>query len=118
MPGQYAFPREERLTRRADYLRAYRRGEKRVGRAFVVYGLRQPGQGRKFGFAVSRKTGNAVTRNRIKRYLREFYRTHRTQLPDDLVLVIVARPAAAALRFSECREALRRLLTEGGFWGA
>ena len=118
VPGLYAFPRDERLTRRQDYLRIYRHGQKRVGRAFIVYGLRQPEQGRKFGFAVSRKTGKAVTRNRIKRYLREFYRTHRAQLPEDLHLVVVARPAAAAMRFDECREALSRLLTEGGFWGA
>ena len=110
MPGLYRFPKRERLTRRAEYLRMYREGDKEVGRAFVCYVARREGQGRKLGCVVSRKVGGAVVRNRVKRYIREVYRTHRPHLMDDVHVVLVARNAAARMDFYQCEEAIRRLL--------
>ncbi len=116
--GAHAFPRDERLTRRAEFLRIYREGEKHVGRAFVLYALHCPGQGRKIGFTVSRKVGKAVTRNRVKRVMREVYRRHRPELAQGVHIVAVARPAAARLSYQEAWAALHSLLRQGGLIGA
>jgi ribonuclease P protein component len=113
VPGENRFPRSERLTRKRDFLRIYRTGTKLVGPAFVGYVTRQEGEGRKFGFAVSRKVGGAVVRNRIKRYLREIYRTQRPLLRDDVQMVLVARPACRAFGFHACRDAVCRLWEKG-----
>ncbi len=113
MPGLERFPRCERLTRKRDYEHVYRHGQKFVGRNFVCYVVRQTGQGRKFGLAVSRKVGRAVVRNRVKRYLREIYRTRRNTLKDGFFIVIVARPACARLDFHESANAIDRLFREG-----
>lgn len=114
MPGSQEFPRQERLTRRKEYLEVYREGVKRVGPAFICYAARRDGRGKKFGFAVSRKVGKAVTRNRVKRYLREIYRTHRDCLAEGVYLVVVARPEAASLDFAACRDTLRRTVGKMG----
>lgn len=114
MSGRYAFPQSERLRRRKDFERVYREGSKRVGQAFICYTVRHEGQGRRFGCAVSRRVGRAVTRNRVKRYLREIYRTHRPQIPADLHLVVVARPAAAEMNYDQCRDAVQALLRGAG----
>jgi ribonuclease P protein component len=114
VPGQHVFPRSERLTRRQEYLQVYQQGEKQVGPQFICYTLRQAGQGRKIGFAVSRKVGGAVTRNRMKRYLREIYRTARPEMADGMCAVIVARPASVELDYQQCEQAVRRLLRAGG----
>ncbi len=66
------------------------------------------------GLAVSRKVGKAVTRNRVKRYLREFYRTHRSYLVEPCQVVVVARPAAASINYAECVLAMKQLLQKGG----
>ncbi len=114
MPGQNKFPRRERLTKQSEYLDVYRNGEKQVGRAFICHAVRRHGQGRKLGIAVSRKVGKAVIRNRLKRYVREIYRTHRTLLAEDAHLVVVARPAAVTLDYAQCEDAIRTLLRKGG----
>ncbi|GMV99843.1 MAG: hypothetical protein AMXMBFR84_09820 [Candidatus Hydrogenedentota bacterium] len=113
MPGENAFPKAERLRRKTDFDRVYTDGRKCVGTCFICFATRQEGQGRKFGCTVSRKVGDAVTRNRVKRYLREVYRTHRARISDDVHLVFVARPAAAELDFHQCQQAIRRLLEKG-----
>ena len=86
-----------------------------MGRYFVCYMVQRNGQGCKLGLAVSRKVGNAVARNRVKRFLREYFRTHRAQfLVEDLQMVIVARPAAATASYAERKAALYTLFQRGG----
>jgi ribonuclease P protein component len=114
VPGSQCFPREERLTRRKEYLEVYREGMKRVGPAVICYAARREGRGKKIGFAVSRKVGKAVVRNRIKRYLREIYRTHRDFLAEGVHLVVVARPEAASLDFHRMRDAVCRAVSKMG----
>ena len=113
MPGQQRFPQRERLTRRSQFLHVYSTGEKYVGEAFIGYWVRQAGQGRKMGCAVSRKVGGAVVRNRVKRYIREVYRKHREQLPQDVHIVVVARPAAAGWTYAQWESAIRQFFRTG-----
>jgi len=115
--GQYRFPRAERLTRKSEYATVFKHGVKWVGRDFVCYMVRCEGQGSKLGLAVSRKVGNAVARNRVKRYLREFYRTHRAAFCIDAHLVVVARPSSGELGYEECAAAMAGLLRQGGMLG-
>ena len=75
--GKQGFPRQERIRQRVDYQRCFVVGKKKVGSNLILfYRLQGVGQTR-IGVTVSRKVGNAVRRNRIKRLLREFYRLHK-----------------------------------------
>ncbi|AAS95555.1 ribonuclease P protein component [Desulfovibrio desulfuricans] len=48
-------------------------------------------EGWRLGLAVTRKTGTAVQRNRVKRVLREFFRLHQHVLPDDADIIAVPK---------------------------
>jgi ribonuclease P protein component len=91
--GALSFPRARRLVRRADFLNCYNSGQRSFSRNFVFFALyvrAQPGQWR-LGLAVTRKSGNAVWRNRIKRVVREFFRLHQRDMPQGLDLVVVPK---------------------------
>lgn len=113
-PGRNQFPRAARLTRQSAFRHVFEHGKKVVGPHFVCYLVRCEGQGSKLGLAVSRKVGKAVVRNRVKRHLRECFRTHRRHFAAPVALVVVARPPSAELDYAGCAEALRALLRRGG----
>lgn len=114
VPGSCKFPRAERLTKSREYEYVLKQGERLVGRGFVCYVVRQDAQGCKLGLIVSRKVGKAVVRNRVKRYVREFYRTHRQGWAAGARVVVAARMYSARMSYAECAEAMEQLLRRGG----
>lgn len=70
-----------------------------ASRSFVLLLANQregdPGAPPRLGVTVSRRVGGAVVRNRVKRRLREWFRTHQALIPLGKDLVVIARPAAA-----------------------
>jgi ribonuclease P protein component len=109
--GKPLQPAPARLRKRAEFL-AVRRGEKRRGRFFLLEVLERGDQdAARVGFTVTKKVGNAVVRNRIRRRLKEAVRVHAVgdmQRGNDYV--IVGREDVLAGPFAEIKTELSRRL--------
>lgn len=99
-------PRALRIRKSRDFRRLERQALK--GSSPLVTALARPtGKGRgRVGFTVSKKVGDAVTRNRVKRLLREIVRQEKS-LFEGLELILIARPDAATAAIGPLREAVR-----------
>ena len=102
-----AFGRRYRLGSNRNYRFVYRRGKSTPSRNLVLIHLK--GRDLKIGFSVSGKVGNAVTRNRIRRWLREDVRRLRARMKSGRD-VFVARPAIAAAPHEAVTRELEKLL--------
>lgn len=123
------FPARLRIKQRREFLQVQQGGRKHHVRHFMVFvsprsvpkrGSEAAGVGAELGAApagsspaslptrlgitVTRKIGNAVERNRIKRLVREVFRLHRARLPEGLDLVWVAKQQAAQACFADVLE--------------
>ena len=85
---------QNNLKKNSDFRRIYAKGRSSVNSRLVVYCRRNREGVSRVGYTVSAKLGNAVTRNRIKRQLREIYRLNRHLIKPGNDIVVVARSRA------------------------
>jgi ribonuclease P protein component len=105
------FRKDERIRKRQDYLRIYEQGARRYSKRFTIITYRSVSGIRRLGTTVSKKAGNAVQRNRIKRLLREFFRLNKSRLPAAQDIVIIAKKGILPLTYNEvCAELESRLI--------
>jgi len=103
-----------RLTDSPEFERVYRQGTAYRGKLFSVHAFPNEHGIPRLGLSVSRKVGNAVTRNAVRRRLREVFHSCISKIPGSLDLVVSARPPAAQATFEELREEFSRSLDKVG----
>ena len=95
--GLQRLPKTARLRKRREFLQLAKTGSKNQSEHFVVISRSNSSGECRLGITVSGKVGNSVTRNRIKRHVREFFRRRRADWQPGADFVVIARKGAAAL---------------------
>jgi ribonuclease P protein component len=107
----FALHRSHRLRKNEEFQIVFQQGTSSANRQFVVYALRKEEQAVfRVGISVSKKIGNAVTRNRVKRYIREAILSLEQQIDDAYDLVVIARQGTEELSLDELRSSLLHVL--------
>lgn len=116
--------RSRRLSRSRDFDAVFRHGRSVASRYLVLYTFPRPAEEEggahepRLGLAVSRKVGTAVTRNRVKRRLREAFARLASAVEPGHDYVLVVRPglaeAAEAQGFAWLVERVAEVLRQAG----
>ncbi|RFU67254.1 ribonuclease P protein component [Peribacillus saganii] len=100
-----------RIKKNDEFQLVFQKGKSFANRQFVIYILDKPEQDHfRIGLSVSKKIGNAVMRNQIKRYIRQAF----LELMDDVKigrdLIIIARKPVAEMDFFQVKNSLIHVL--------
>jgi ribonuclease P protein component len=105
-------PPQRRVLRSGDFARIERQGVRASGPLLVLVARpRRDGKPGRIGFTISKKVGNAVVRNGVRRRLKELVRRRKHWL-DARDLVVIARPEAAGASCAALHTALQALVEQ------
>ena len=100
------------LRKSSQFAAVYGEGRSWANNLLVVKAIPNGLALSRYGFAISRRVGKAVTRNRIRRLLREILRAEPIETGWDVVIIV--RPATAAADYNSLSKASRGLLLRAG----
>lgn len=102
--------KQQRIKKNKEFQRIFKKGKSFANRQFIVYVLKNDQPEFRVGLSVSKKVGNAVTRNRIKRYIRQTFLERKDDVMQNADYVIIARQQAAEMDFHESKKSLEHVL--------
>lgn len=101
-----------RIKRNDEFQAVFKQGKSFANRQLVIYYLERKKQKHfRIGLSVGTKIGNAVTRNRIKRYLRESFHSLKDRIPPTFDIVIIARQPTKNMDYHAIKKSLLHLLS-------
>lgn len=109
-------PMGTRLRKSNEFAAVARSGSSWKTKILVLRALKKDRNSNRFGFSVSRKVGNAVQRNRLKRRLREIVK--RTPTSQGWDIVLSPRNGSAEVRFEELSSDIETLFMKSGVLGS
>jgi ribonuclease P protein component len=113
----FNLPKRRILRKNKEFQKVYRYGRSYANRYLVLYAFTANGPEGKVGFAAGKKLGNAVTRNRVKRLLRESYRLNQQLLGPKYDLLLVGRKAAVDVKYAVMEKAFLSLVRKARVLG-
>jgi ribonuclease P protein component len=95
---------QERIRKKKDFLILYKKGNRYKSKYFNLICLSNALGYSRVGVVASRKTGNAVIRNKVRRWMRELFRRNKTWLEFPVDLLIVATADMKQATWPELKE--------------
>ena len=99
-----------RVKREKDFKAIFKEGTSFANRKFVIYRLENKQKHFRVGLSVSKRLGNAVTRNQIKRRIRHIIQNVQGSLEENVDFVVIARKGVETLEYAEMEKNLLHVL--------
>lgn len=107
--------RKLRLRNREDFSRIYRGGKSFANGQFVVYWSKQHvAEPFRLGVSASKKIGNAVVRNRMRRMIKEIVRLQEKRIVPNTDFILIVRKPATAMKMKEMEKSVLHVLKKAG----
>lgn len=106
--------KEERVRKNSQFRYIYKRGKSYSNNILIMYIIKNNKRINRIGFSVSKKIGNSVVRNRVKRLIREGYRNNRYGFEKGYDIIFIARPGISKMTYHEIENSILLLIKKGG----
>lgn len=104
-----------RVKKETEFQKVFHQGKSTANRQFVVYVLNKEKQPHfRVGLSVGKKIGNAVTRNAVKRKIRQSLTELKNNIESEKDFIIIARKPAADMSTAEVKKSLTHVLKLAG----
>jgi ribonuclease P protein component len=110
--SNFCLPKKVRLRKRAQFLTLSKQGKKVHTACFLAIVGNGTALNNRIGITVSKKVGNAVERNRIKRIIREYFRHNKENISGPNDISIIAKKGLTTLPNRQIIEKLDKLFTK------
>jgi ribonuclease P protein component len=107
--GRFRFRKKERITHPQDFRRVMKFGRKFTSKNFILFMEKNENSFHRLGIVVKKEVGPATFRNRIRRYIREFFRLHKYEIKGSFNIILLVRKGCSVDRYREAEGDLRRL---------
>ena len=105
-----------RLTKNSEFQEVFQQGKSLAAPGLVLYLLRNNSGLSRTGYIASKKIGNAVTRNRAKRLLKEAFRLYDDDLLPGFDLIFIARLPFVKYDYFQAAAEMKHILQRGGLF--
>lgn len=103
--------KDYRIKSNKEFQKVFKNGESVANRQFIVYKLRNDEiQHFRIGLSVSKKIGNAVVRNQVKRYIRQAFTDLKADLNPKFDYIIIARKPTNDMDYFQVQKSLIHVL--------
>ena len=107
--ARFTLKRHEKIVKSTDFLAIYKKGAKKESPHFRIALMANGRAWCRLGITASKKTGNSVQRNHMKRCLREYFRLHKYVLPAATDIIFTVKSGADHLRYTDIAVELNSL---------
>lgn len=108
----HTFRKHEKIRKRKEFLKIYDEGVRDYSEHFTIIVNRNETGAKRLGITVSKKVGNAVNRNRIKRLIREFFRLNKSGFAHGRDTIVIVKRDIPKLTYHDVRIELARLIAK------
>jgi ribonuclease P protein component len=105
--GAFRFTKKERIHLPQDFKRVMKFGRRVTSKNFILFIQENKNAFHRLGIVVKKEVGPATFRNRIKRYIREFFRLHKHRINRSLDIVFFVKKGCLINCYKEVEEELR-----------
>ena len=102
------------LKKNYEFKMVFSKGKWIRGKYIIIYFLHNNSAPNRIGIAVSRKVGNSVIRNRLKRVIRECYRNYEKIIPFGYDLVILWKNSDNKITYNQLNEDMKKIFKKSG----
>ena len=107
---KFGFGRASRLRLSSEFKLVRESGKSWTGRYLILVALnRGAGLPSRVGMITTRRLGNAVVRNKVRRRMREIFRLNQHQIRDGYWIITIARASSAFVAYQELERDWLRL---------